>query len=153
MGSSANNQHEDVDFICSDFTDKVAATIDYRNKNHYVWGFKWPAMRSWFKDAFQHFQNPHFIYCYRNLYKKSKRNPSTDILAEHLLEGAFWGEFFKEFQPAVTVVDFDMSTEELVNTLITALDLHATDTQIKSALAFNNKDIGYQIINQVVRYS
>lgn len=153
MGDCYTNKHEDKLFSTNCWTTELLTYVSLRNAEYSVWGWKYPAMRNWFAGLFPYLRNPVFIYCYRSHTERAKLKPekydNRHMFCEHLEEGAYWGKFFREHQDAkLQVIEFNLSPDELLETLTKFLQLTPTAEQLKNYYEFHNKDRGYHALCQ-----
>mgnify|MGYP000084725501 CR=1 FL=1 len=133
-----SSTHEDVLFATEFFSPRLVAYVNQRNKDHTVWGFKWPLMRHWFSSVEPYLKDPQYIYCHR----EGALKYSESIQEARQQEIAFWQEQNKE----QLTIDFDMSQETRIQLLVDYLQLTPTQEQLDAALEFYNKERGYHAI-------
>ena len=145
MGNTFRDKgtHEDVLFATREYKAELIAYVQQRNKDHKVWGFKWPIMREWFNAIEPFLREPKYIYCHRELIPKMEKY-GLDNFVESLAEASYWAA--KLIGKDVLVIGFDMPQEERINAIVTHLGLTPTQEQLDSALSFYNKERGYHAV-------
>ncbi|HVT26455.1 MAG TPA: hypothetical protein VHE81_00410 [Lacipirellulaceae bacterium] len=66
MGDRLGHQHEDPAFRREVPLEEKLATVQKRNAEHDVWGWKLPGAVYYIRDLLPHLQNPHFVAVFRN---------------------------------------------------------------------------------------
>lgn len=135
--------HEDTLFAAYTPSPELVAYVRHRNKDHSVWGFKWPVMRAWFNSIEPFLREPKYIYCHRELIPKMEKYGLANF-AEALAEASYWAG--KLVGKDVLVLGFDMPQEARIKAIVEYLNLTPTREQLDSALSFYNKERGYHAI-------
>lgn len=65
MGDDLDNNHEDPIFV-SRKRPLIRETIEHRNKNHGIWGWKYPEAAYYLDDIWQEIRNPYLICVQRD---------------------------------------------------------------------------------------
>ena len=90
MGEKLGHQHEDPSFRRDVPIEDMIATIERRNREHDVWGWKLPNSIYYVEELLPHLRNPHFVAMFRNPFSISRSSAQRDkrIYDAHLLEVA-----------------------------------------------------------------
>lgn len=78
MGEKLGHQHEDRNFRRDVPLPMMIETIQHRNREHDVWGWKLPNSVYYVEDLLPYLRNPHFVAIFRNPYSISRSSAERD---------------------------------------------------------------------------
>ena len=78
MGERLGHQHEDPLFRKAVPLEEKVRTVERRNREHDVWGWKLPNSVYDLEELLPHLRNPHFVAIFRNPYSISRSSAERD---------------------------------------------------------------------------
>ena len=134
--------------------DNIINVIEDRNSNYDIWGWKLPKTVYFINEVMPHLVNPYFIVIYRNPYAiaqsasmRGNRIFDFQLLSVPINHYKIMHDFLSKCTAPILVTSFDMvlnREEQLINSIISFLNIRVNNNDIKKAIEFCNYDGGYK---------
>ncbi len=150
---SGGGSYEDTDFIDKPISD-IQQTINKRNSQFDIWGWKYPHTIDYIYDIIQTIRNPYFIVVFRNEFSVARSFSKYHtqipfkkaIIEAHVRYGKIVQFISKNSYPTIAF-SFEQALsdkKDFIDSLIKFLNLNTSKANKQFALSFINKKAGYQ---------
>jgi len=154
MGEGLGHQYEDKEFK-RDYGGDLVRTVETRNREHKVWGWKLPNTIYHLTAILPHLRNPHFVVVYRDPFSIAMSSATHDgrELNQRLLDVPV--NHYQKMHRVIAhtthprlVCSYEglvKNKEQFVLALAGFCDLEPSAEQLRACLEFINPEKGYQV--------